>query len=163
MSLRSPRSKPAPTFGGACGCSVRRTSLYLSAGLKLGFASPKPGDAPFDEYVSDPAKPVPFRARPTRPVGYDIGKGLTWPLWLVDDQREASGRPDVVVFVSEVLSASVKISGQPDANLFASTSGTDSDWVVNLININPDDNEIYTTGTLWDGKEVWLITAGADM
>ncbi len=121
------------------GCSVRRTPLYLSAGLKLGFASPKPGDAPFDEYVSDPAKPVPFRARPTRPVGYDIDKGLTWPLWLVDDQREASGRPDVVVFVSEVLSAPVKISGQPVANLFASTSGTDSDWVVKLIDVYPDE------------------------
>src|SRR6266446_5546571 len=133
------RRLPAWPAGCASGCSVRRTPLYLSAGLKLGFASPKPGDAPFDEYVSDPAKPVPFRARPTRPVGYDIGKGLTWPLWLVDDQREASGRPDVVVFVSEVLSAPVKISGQPVANLFASTSGTDSDWVVKLIDVYPDE------------------------
>ena len=133
------RRLPAWPAGCASGCSVRRTPLYLSAGLKLGFASPKPGDAPFDEYLSDPAKPVPFRARPTRPVGYDIGKGLTWPLWLVDDQREASGRPDVVVFVSEVLSAPVKISGQPVANLFASTSGTDSDWVVKLIDVYPDE------------------------
>src|SRR6266481_4829999 len=133
------RRLPAWPAGCASGCSVRRTPLYLSAGLKLGFASPKPGDAPFDEYVSDPAKPVPFRARPTRPVGYDIGKGLTWPLWLVDDQREASGRPDVVVFVSEVLSAPVKISGQPVANLFVSTSGTDSDWVVKLIDVYPDE------------------------
>ncbi len=52
----------------------------------------------YEEYVSDPAKPVPFRSRPMRPVGYDIDKGLTWPLWLVDDQREASGRPDVLAF-----------------------------------------------------------------
>ncbi len=133
------RRLPAWPAGCASGCSVRPTPLYLSAGLKLSFASPKPGDAPFDEYVSDPAKPVPFRARPTRPVGYDIDKGLTWPLWLVDDQREASGRPDVVVFVSEVLSAPVKISGQPVANLFASTSGTDSDWVVKLIDVYPDE------------------------
>ncbi len=133
------RRLPAWPAGCASGCSVWRTPLYLSAGLKLGFASPKPGDAPFDEYVSDPAKPVPFRARPTRPVGYDIDKGLTWPLWLVDDQREASGRPDVAVFVSDVLSAPVKISGQPVANLFASTSGTDSDWVVKLIDVYPDE------------------------
>ena len=87
--------------------------------------------------MSDPAKPVPFRARPIQPVGYD--DGLTWPQWLVDDQREASGRPDVVAFVSDVLNAPVKISGQPIANLVASTSGTDSDWVVKLIDVYPDE------------------------
>ena len=77
-----------------------------------------------DEYISDPAKPVPFRARPIQPIGYD--DGLTWPQWLVDDQREASGRPDVLVFISDPLTAPVHISGQPIANLVASTSGTDS-------------------------------------
>jgi len=107
------------------------------AGLKLSFAVPKPGDPAFDEYVSDPAKPVPFRARPIQPVGYD--KGATWSQWLVDDQREASGRPDVVAFVSDLLTAPVKISGQPVANLVASTSGTDSDWVVKLIDVYPDE------------------------
>jgi uncharacterized protein len=99
------------------------------------FAAPQAGEPAFDEYVSDPAKPVPFRARPTRPVGYD--NGLTWPLWLVDDQREQSGRPDVLAFTSEVLTAPVKISGEPVANLVASTSGTDSDWVVKLIDVYP--------------------------
>jgi hypothetical protein len=72
-------------------------------------------------------------------VGYDIDKGLTWPLWLVDDQREASGRPDVLAFTSDVLTAPVKISGQPVANLVASTTGTDSDWVVKLIDVYPDE------------------------
>jgi putative CocE/NonD family hydrolase len=129
---------PAWPAGCASGCSVRPTPLYLTAGLGLSFSAPKSGDAAFDEYVSDPAKPVPFRARPIEPVGYD-DKGLTWPKWLVDDQREASGRPDVVVFVSDVLSAPVKISGQPVANLVASTSGTDSDWVVKLIDVYPDE------------------------
>jgi putative CocE/NonD family hydrolase len=105
--------------------------------LKLSFAAPKPGDTEFDEYISDPAKPVPFRARPIQPVGYTTG--YTWPQWLVDDQREASGRPDVVAFVSNVLSAPVKISGQPVANLIASTSGTDSDWVVKVIDVYPDE------------------------
>ena len=124
------RRLPAWPAGCPSGCTVRSAPLYLTAGLKLSFAAPKPSDAAFDEYVSDPAKPVPFRARPIQPVGYS--NGLTWSQWLVDDQREASGRPDVVVFVSDALSAPVKISGQPVANLVASTSGTDSDWVVKL-------------------------------
>jgi putative CocE/NonD family hydrolase len=131
------RRLPAWPAGCAIGCAVRPTPLYLGVGLKLSFAAPKPDDAAFDEYVSDPAKPVPFRARPIQPVGY--GTGYTWPEWLVDDQREASGRPEVVVFVSDVLSAPVKVSGQPVANLVASTSGTDSDWVVKLIDVYPDE------------------------
>jgi uncharacterized protein len=113
------------------------TPLYLNAELKLSFAAPKPGDAAFEEYLSDPAKPVPFRSRPIQPVGY--GNGFTWAQWLVDDQREASGRPDVLAFTSDVLSAPVKISGQPIANLVASTSGTDSDWVVKVIDVYPDE------------------------
>jgi uncharacterized protein len=133
------RRLPGWPAGCASGCTVRATPLYLGAGLKLGFNAPKAGETTFDEYVSDPAKPVPFRSRPIRPVGYDLNKGLTWPLWLVDDQREASGRPDVLAFVSDVLSAPVKISGQPIANLVASTSGTDSDWVVKLIDVYPDE------------------------
>jgi len=123
--------------GCASGCTVKPTPLYLTAGLKLGLTAPKFGDAEFDEYISDPAKPVPFRARPIQPVGYTTG--YTWSQWLVDDQREASGRPDVLAFVSDTLKAPVKISGQPVANLIASTSGTDSDWVVKLIDVYPDE------------------------
>ena len=106
-----------PTWPAGCasGCTVRPTPLYLDAGLMLSLNAPKAGDAAFDEYISDPAKPVPFRARPIQPMGYtDL---LTWSQWLVDDQREASGRPDVVVFTSDVLTAPMKISGQPVANL----------------------------------------------
>ena len=121
------------------GCAPKATPLYFASGLKLSFDAPAKSDSAYEEYVSDPAKPVPFRKRPTRPVGYDIEKGLTWPLWLVDDQREASGRPDVLAFTSDVLTAPVKISGQPVANLVASTSGTDSDWVVKLIDVYPDE------------------------
>jgi uncharacterized protein len=131
------RSLPAWPAGCASGCTVRPTPLYLTAGLKLSSAAPTSGDAAFDEYVSDPAKPVPFRARPIQPMGYNTG--MTWSEWLVDDQREQSGRPDVLVFVSDVLSAPVKISGQPVANLVASTSGTDSDWVFKLIDVCPDE------------------------
>jgi putative CocE/NonD family hydrolase len=131
------RRLPAWPAGCASGCTIKSTPLYLEAPLKLSFAAPKAGDAAFDEYVSDPAKPVPFRPRPSQPVGYD--NGLTWPQWLVDDQREASGRPDVVAFVSDVLTTPIKISGQPVANLVASTSGTDSDWVVKVMDVYPDE------------------------
>jgi len=113
------------------GCTLKPTPLYLNAGLKAGFAAPASGDAAFDEYISDPAKPVPYRARPI--------DGTSWSRWLVDDQREASGRPDVAVFVSDVLDGPVKISGQPVANLIASTSGTDCDWVVKVIDLYPDE------------------------
>jgi putative CocE/NonD family hydrolase len=123
--------------GCANGCGIRHSPLYLGANLRTTFAAPTPGDAPFDEYISDPAKPVPFRARPIQPVGYD--PPLTWSQWLVDDQREASGRPDVLAFASETLTSPVKISGEPMVNLIASTTGTDADWVVKLIDVYPDE------------------------
>jgi putative CocE/NonD family hydrolase len=114
------------------------TPLYLNAGFTAGFkASSGSVAAGYDEYVSDPAKPVPFRRRPSQPIGYD--NGLTWPEWLVDDQREASGRTDVLTYTSEPLAAPVQIGGQPVANLVASTSGTDADWVVKLIDVYPDE------------------------
>jgi putative CocE/NonD family hydrolase len=119
------------------GCTIRPTPLYLNPGLKSSFDPTKSGDTAFEEYVSDPAKPVPFRARPIQPVGYTTG--YTWSEWLVDDQREASGRPDVLTFSSEILKEPVKISGQPVANLIASTTGTDSDWIVKLIDVYPDE------------------------
>jgi len=113
------------------------TPLYMGASFGLAFSAPGAGAAEFDEYISDPAKPVPYRARPSQPVGYELP--LTWPQWLVDDQREASGRPDVLAYVSEVLKAPLRIAGQPVANLIASTSGTDADWVVKLIDVYPDE------------------------
>jgi putative CocE/NonD family hydrolase len=115
------------------GCTVRPTPLYLGAGLTAGFSAPAAAGAALDEYVSDPAKPVPYRSRPNK---YPDD---TWHLWLVGDQREASGRPDVLAYVSAVLTEPVKISGQPVANLIASTSGTDADWVVKLIDVYPDE------------------------
>jgi len=117
--------------GCASGCVIHPTPFYLRAGSKASFDKAKSGDAGYDEYVSDPAKPVPFRARPI--------DGTSWSRWLVDDQREASGRPDVAVFTSDILNAPVKISGEPIVNLVASTSGTDSDWVVKVIDLYPDE------------------------
>jgi putative CocE/NonD family hydrolase len=122
---------PAWPSGCVSGCAIRPTPLYLRAGSKLSFDPPESGDDAFDEYISDPAKPVPYRARPI--------DNTTWRQWLVDDQREASGRTDVLTFTSDVLTAPVKISGEPVVNLVASTSGTDSDWVVKVIDLYPDE------------------------
>jgi uncharacterized protein len=115
--------------------------MYFGAGLKLSSAVPKNNDAAFDEYVSDPAKPVTYRPRPIVPVYYP---GSTWSQWLVDDQREISGRPDVISYTTDPLTEEVKISGQPMVNLVASTSGTDSDWVVKVIDVYPDEVDVDT-------------------
>ena len=124
--------------GCAAGCTPKLTPLYLEAHAKLSFTAPATATGEsFDEYVSDPQKPVPFRARPSQPMGYT--PNLSWVRWLVDDQREPSGRPDVLTYTGEVLSAPVKISGEPIVHLLASTSGTDSDWVVKLIDVYPDE------------------------
>jgi uncharacterized protein len=131
------RELPSWPAGCKSGCSIHPTPLYLNAGLKLSMTAPAAADTPFDEYVSDPSKPVPYRARPSQPMGYTTE--LTWSQWLVDNQVEASGRPDVLVFTSDVLTKPTKISGQPVANIIASTSGTDSDWVVKLIDVYPDE------------------------
>ena len=143
------RRLPAWPAGCASGCTIKPTPLYLTAGPtaaaaagripgpKAEFAAPKAGGSAFEEYVSDPAKPVPYRSRPVQPTTYQ--DNIFWRQWLASDQREASGRPDVATFVSDVVTAPVKISGQPVANLYASTSGTDSDWVVKLIDVYPDE------------------------
>ncbi|RRA48184.1 CocE/NonD family hydrolase [Acidipila sp. EB88] len=122
--------------GCAGGCAPKPTPLYLEAGAKLSLGT-KTQSAGYDEFVSDPAKPVPYRARPSQPMGYT--PDLSWVRWLVDDQREASGRTDVLTYTGEVLDKPVKISGEPVVHLTASTSGTDADWVVKLIDVYPDE------------------------
>jgi putative CocE/NonD family hydrolase len=119
----------------ASGCPDKDRALYLEPGMRLGFDAPAGGSS-YDEYVSDPAHPVPFRARPIQPIGYD--NGLTWSEWLVDDQREASGRTDVLTYETAPLDKPLAIAGVPVVHLVASTSGTDSDWVVKLIDVYPD-------------------------
>jgi putative CocE/NonD family hydrolase len=109
------------------------TPIYLKDGSRLGFDHPT-GGAQFDEYVADPAKPVPFVPRPVR-----MADGAVWKPWLVTDQRSFSDRTDVLTYVSEPLTAPLQISGEPMVNLFASTSGTDADWVVKLIDVYPDE------------------------
>jgi putative CocE/NonD family hydrolase len=110
--------------------------IYLKAGFGLDWDNRNRGgaDAGFDEYVSDPAKPVPFVPRPVR-----MSEGTVWKPWLVTDQRSYSDRPDVLTYVSAPLERPLEVAGQPMVNLFASTSGTDSDWVVKLIDVYPDE------------------------
>jgi putative CocE/NonD family hydrolase len=108
--------------------------LYLRPGGGLSF-EPAGGAARTADYVSDPAHPVTFVPRPIRAVGYEDDH---WTAWLASDQRNAAARPDVLTFTSEVLTAPVTIAGQPIVHLSAATSGTDSDWVVKLIDVYPD-------------------------
>jgi len=123
--------------GCASGCTIQPTPLYLEAQNKLGFAAPAAGGTGYDQYVSDPAHPVPYRQRPILAIG-EVSPKSTWHEWLVDNQSFASGRPDVLTYETDVLTKPVKISGRPMVHLVASTSGTDSDWVVKLIDLYPD-------------------------
>jgi putative CocE/NonD family hydrolase len=94
----------------------------------------RPADAGRDDYVSDPAKPVPFIPRPI-----NMGASDQWKPWLVRDQRFVSSRPDVLNYVGAPLTKAVHIMGPPEVDLFAATSGSDSDWVVKLIDIYPNE------------------------
>ena len=115
--------------------ATRQVSLNLGADGTLALGQSAQVGSGYDEYVSDPSKPVTYRPRPNRPM---YAKGSTWRYWLVDDQRFAASRPDVLTYTSEVLTTPVHIAGRPIADLFASTSGTDSDWIVKLIDVYPD-------------------------
>ena len=107
------------------------TPLYLTNGLGTSFERPPARSS--DSYVSDPAKPVPFLPRPI-----DMNDENQWHSWLVHDQRFVDGRPDVLTYEGAPLTHAVHIMGSPQVDLFASTSGTDSDWVVKLIDVYPD-------------------------
>jgi uncharacterized protein len=118
------------------GCAVKSKPLYLTAGFGLSFTAPADSKSAgtYDEYVSDPAKPVPYLPRPVVFADHPA-----WTRWLVTDQRFVDGRPDVLSYVTPVLTEPVHIAGAPVVNLVASTSGTDSDWVVKLIDVYPDE------------------------
>jgi putative CocE/NonD family hydrolase len=107
------------------------TPLYLDANFRAGFIAPTAGGQ--DDYVSDPSKPVPFLPRPIT-----VSSSDQWHGWLVHDQRFVEGRPDVITYQTAPLVKSIHIMGAPGVDLFAATSGTDSDWVVKLIDVAPD-------------------------
>ena len=123
------------------------TSLYLHTDGTLSFDAPgaeSAARAAYREYVSDPTSPVPYRQRPISPT-YPAGD---WRTWEVADQRFVDGRPDVLSFVSAPLDHDLTITGEVAADLFASTSGTDSDFVVKLIDVYPENAQ----PNAWDAE-----------
>jgi putative CocE/NonD family hydrolase len=119
--------------------AVEARRLYLQPGGRLAFEAPA-GANSSTEYVSDPAKPVPYSPRPQWGFDYDNPLVIAaWRRWLVEDQRFVDGRPDVASWVSEPLTAPLTIRGPVKARLFAETTGSDADWVVKLIDVFPDD------------------------
>jgi putative CocE/NonD family hydrolase len=111
--------------------------LYLEPGKALSFSAPASGsDAVAATYVADPADPVPYRHRPIQST---YAPGSKWPTWLVEDQRFVTGRKDVATFTMAPLDHDVTITGDVTTDLFASTTGSDADWVVKLIDVYPDD------------------------
>ncbi|HUR97798.1 MAG TPA: CocE/NonD family hydrolase, partial [Pyrinomonadaceae bacterium] len=114
--------------------NFQKQGIYLQASGKLSFEKPTASGEAFDSYVSDPAKPVSYRKRP---ILTTYGPGSTWYTWLVDDQSFLADRKDVLLWKSDNLTEDVTITGDIAADLFASTSGTDSDWVVKLVDVYP--------------------------
>ena len=116
---------------------IQPRRLYFQAGGGLSFDPPgKSGAAGFDRYVSDPAHPVPYRHQPIQPTY----PGGGWTTWLVENQRFVQNRPDVLTWQTAPLAENLTIAGDIVAHLFASTSGSDSDWIVKLIDVFPQDD-----------------------
>ncbi|HVW76131.1 MAG TPA: CocE/NonD family hydrolase [Alloacidobacterium sp.] len=116
---------------------ITERNLYLDSDGSLSFKKPSGKDASsFTTYVSDPANPVPYRKRP---IEATYAPGSHWYTWLVEDQKFLGNRKDIATWTTPVLDQPVTITGDIVADLFASTSGTDSDWVVKLIDVYPDD------------------------
>lgn len=115
---------------------VQRTKIYFDKAGALSFHSPAADG--FDSYISDPAHPVPYRHRP---IEATYGGASGWAPWLVEDQRFVYERPDVLSWETEPLTSPLVVAGDIVAHLFASTSGTDSDWMVKLIDVYPEKGE----------------------
>jgi putative CocE/NonD family hydrolase len=111
-------------------------SLYVRSAGRLSFDPPSAGETAFDQFVSDPANPVPYRARPVEQT-YDR-RGSRWRTWETEDQRFVDGRPDVLTWKTEPLAEDITIAGDVVAHLVAATTGRDADWVVKLIDVLPD-------------------------
>jgi putative CocE/NonD family hydrolase len=111
--------------------------LYFYPEGRLSFEPPaEPTETAFDNYVSDPDHPVPYRHRPVQATYFPYGSG--WSTWLVEDQRFVDDRSDVLSWESAPLDEDIPIAGKIVAHLFASTTGGDSDWVVKLIDVFPE-------------------------
>ena len=109
--------------------------LYFHSNGVLSFSAPTEATAAADSFVSDPNHPVPYRPRP---VEWTYGPGSRWRRWMTEDQRFVEGRPDVLVWQTPPLDSDITITGDIVAHLFASTTGSDADWIVKLIDVYPD-------------------------
>jgi len=134
--------------------NVTQRNLYFHSNGQLSFDLPTATQPQFDTYVSDPAHPVPYRQRPIEPTYNPANEGGSrWSTWLVEDQRFAENRPDVLTWETEPLKEDTVIAGDIVAHLFASTTGTDSDWVVKLIDVYP---ESYPKDPKMSGYELMI-------
>ena len=115
-------------------CLAADGSLVFSSSAPKKPAQDNKGAANYREYVSDPSNPVPYRHRPIQATYAEDSK---WYTWMVEDQRFVSGRPDVATWTTPPLDHDVTVAGEVIADLFASTTGTDADWVVKLIDEYP--------------------------
>jgi len=117
--------------------STADRNLYFGAGRKLSFEAPtKSAEEAYDRYVSDPAHPVPYRHRPIQATYFPGGSN--WSSWLVEDQRFVDDRSDVISWESDPLTEDVTVAGRIMAHLYAATTGSDSDWIVKLIDVYPE-------------------------
>ena len=130
-------------------------SLYLTPqqGLTLCTAQatckPVPPTLTVGQYIADPANPIPYR---NRPIQATYGNGSKWRTWLVEDQRFVEGRKDLAEFKSPALDHDTTVTGDVKADLFASTTGTDADWIVKLIDIAPDGTQTMIVDEIFRGR-----------
>ena len=133
---------------------VTQRKLYFRENRGLSFEAPTAGAPAFDSYISDPANPVPYRNRPIQPTYYAKGSG--WYTWLLQDQRFVDHRPDVLSWETAPLENDVVIRGAIAAHLFASTTGSDADWIVKLIDVYPENYENPAAPRVTGGYELMV-------
>jgi putative CocE/NonD family hydrolase len=131
----------------------RQSSVYLGANGTLGTMVPGTRigtpSQPVATYVADPADPIPYRHRPIQST---YGDGSKWRTWLVEDQRFVDGRKDLAEFKGDVLDHDVTVTGDVKADLLASTTGSDADFVVKLIDVAPDGQQTMIVDEIFRGR-----------
>jgi putative CocE/NonD family hydrolase len=124
-------------------------NVYLEPGETLSLVAPKGKDELAATYVSDPADPIPYRHRPIQST---YGEGSQWRTWLVEGQQFVSSRKDLANFETPVLASDVTVTGDVKADLFAATTGSDTDWVAKLIDVYPDGYQLMVAEEILRGR-----------
>jgi putative CocE/NonD family hydrolase len=130
---------------------LRPSGLLRYCGRDMGCktAAPISPNTVVGSYVADPADPIPYRHRPIQATYAD---GSKWRTWLVEDQKFVEGRNDLAEFKGPVLDKDVTVTGDVMADIFASTTGTDADWIVKLIDIAPDGAQTMIVDEIFRGR-----------